>query len=160
MVDAASDEKPSREALQVQLVQLNERARHYGSRVWQLPFAYIGVVLLVAAQKGLPASLWALLAGIGVLIAIQVAQMNAGIRRAVRGINHCERELGLAQRDCDGGSARHRPWLDAMTAFMVLLSALWCLAQVGSLAGLDLGQFATGAVAGAAIAMALAWWAL
>jgi hypothetical protein len=43
-------QRPTNDTLRVQLVELNNRGRQYGGQIWQVPFAYVGIVGVVLAR--------------------------------------------------------------------------------------------------------------
>ena len=42
--------QPCADTLKVQLAELNNRGRQYAGQIWQVPFAYVGIVGVVLAQ--------------------------------------------------------------------------------------------------------------
>src|SRR5688572_3280212 len=74
-------------ALPAQLTELNERGRQYGAQLWQIPFAYVGIVGAVMSQVGdKPALLTPTLLGasiFGIPVLLHAVTMLEGNRRAV-----------------------------------------------------------------------------
>lgn len=99
---------PETESLRTQLAELNVRARAYTSQLWQIPFAYIGIVGVALAQvadKGPGVLAATFLCGglFGTAVLIHMTAMLEGTKRAVAHILQVESGLGLEQ------TARYRP---------------------------------------------------
>ena len=58
---------PDPESLRAQLTELNIRSRTYTTQIWQVPFAYLGILSIAVVQAAgkLPSLLLALLLGSG-----------------------------------------------------------------------------------------------
>ena len=124
---AATETLPSdSEALRTQLAELNTRARHYGSQVWQIPFAYVGIVGVVVSQvadKSTGTIRAALIGGFvfGILALVHLASMLDGNRRAVTHIRRVEQALTLRL------TVEYRPiWYVGPLAGIVLVTAAAC----------------------------------
>lgn len=94
------DKKPSEATLRVQLQELNQRSRWYTSRLWQIPFAYIGIASTYwwasnssssYINKGLPIFMIAL----GIIVWDHINDLGEKISRAVDNIQRVEGELQL-----------------------------------------------------------------
>jgi TctA family transporter len=86
-------------SLQTQLAELNTRSRAYATQLWQVPFAYLGIIGVILTQVSdnslntVAAFLFSGLFGIAVLI--HMTAMMDGVKRAVENIVKVEEELGL-----------------------------------------------------------------
>ena len=116
-------ETTSQDALRTQLTELNIRSRTYTAQIWQVPFAYLGILGVVVAQAaGKAPGLLAVLLGSGALVGIaiifHVAAMLDGSRRAVENIRKIETALGLDE------TAQHKPFRYVGPIFAILLLAV------------------------------------
>ncbi|MEM9555781.1 MAG: class I SAM-dependent methyltransferase [Acidobacteriota bacterium] len=86
-----------------QLGQLNERVRMHASRLWQLPFAYVGVAVLLISSlseidhRGVVGIACGLVAVLGVLVVWCMVGAYEGVARGARAIGEIERSVGLSQ---------------------------------------------------------------
>lgn len=124
-------ETASQDALRTQLTELNIRSRTYTAHIWQVPFAYLGILGIVVAQAtGKAPGLLALLLGSGALVGIaiifHVAALVDGSRRAVENIRRIERALHLDE------TAQQRPirYVGPMFAIL-LLTVVLCVFGTG-----------------------------
>jgi hypothetical protein len=114
------------ESLRVQLAELNARARAYTTQLWQVPFAYMGIlyVAIGGVLEKQPAALpIVFLAGalIGVCVLIQMYALLEGSGRAVTNVNDVERRLGLPE------TAHHKPYLHVIPILIIAaLNVLGC----------------------------------
>lgn len=97
---AVSQDPEECNSLRVSLEQLNERGRHYGTVLWQVPFAYLGLAGLAVGTviDKTPAFLPFALLGTGFAgwaVLTHTCALLEGNRRAVREIRHVEARLGL-----------------------------------------------------------------
>src|SRR5262249_18392657 len=77
--------RPESESLRVQLQQVNERSRRYSSQLWQIPFAFIGVAVLIignisnrSLNQVLVGVVFFALTGLGVAIIVHIQGMADG----------------------------------------------------------------------------------
>ena len=116
------------ESLRVQLTELNNRSRAYTAQIWQVPFAYVGIVGVVLAQLAdkdprVKAVAMAAAAAFGVPVLIHLTSLANGCRRAVENIRAVERKLYLTE------TAQYRPaWYIAPLIGSVILTVLFCSA--------------------------------
>ena len=121
------DSSPEQESLRVQLAELNGRSRAYTAQIWQIPFAYLGIVGVVLAQvadKTPRITVIALFAAavFGVVAFVHLTAMMNGVRRAVEAIVKVERQLKLEE------TAQYRPWwYISPLAAVVVLAVIACL---------------------------------
>ena len=129
-----SNKQPEPESLRTELTELNVRARTYTSQIWQVPFAYLGilgVVVVQAADKAprlLPVLLVLLVSGalVGVAVIFHVAAMLDGSRRAVENIRKVEKALNLEE------TVQHRPCRYVGPIFAILaIAVVLCLIGAG-----------------------------
>jgi hypothetical protein len=109
------------ESLRVQLAELNARSRAYTAQVWQIPFAYLGIVGVVLAQVADKPAIVVMIAlfsaaAFGLFVLIHLIAMTHGIRRAVENIVKVEGQLGLP------ATAQYRFWSYIMPLAMVVTS--------------------------------------
>jgi len=113
---------PRPESLETQLVQLNERVRMHAQRLWQLPFAYLGVIgiLVTANGNGAPAPklFWAIFAALGLVVAWSMVGCVAGIYRGVSALANVEKLLHLPHTAQASPIAQYWPY------FAVLFAAI------------------------------------
>ncbi len=88
------------EALSVQLAELNARSRAYTSQIWQVPFAYVGIVGVVLGQMADESSrvLGSVMLGgglFGIAVLVHMTAMVDGVKRAVSSIQEVEKKLTL-----------------------------------------------------------------
>ncbi len=117
-------------SLRIALEQLNERGRHYGTVLWQVPFAYLGLAGLAvgAVIEKKPEFLPFILLGTGFAgwaVLIHTCALLEGNRRAVREIRYVEARLGLR---------RTAKW-GARSTTMPLLLLIVAAAAAGTLLG-------------------------
>ncbi len=103
-----------------QLEQLNERARNYMETLWQLPTAYLAIVMVALSdvqkdQKKLVG--WGLFVA-GILILMCMSGALEGTLRAVKSINNIENELKLT------ATAKWRGWFQA-PYFLLVVLGIW-----------------------------------
>ncbi len=119
------------ESLRVQLAELNTRARTYTSRMWQVPFAYVGIIGVVFAEVAdKEQEIFAIALGIGmvfgILVLVHLTSLMDGVRRAVDNIRKVERALSLEQ------TAEYRPWWYISPLIGLVISAiLFCAVGAG-----------------------------
>jgi hypothetical protein len=122
---------PDPESLRTQLAELNVRARTYASQMWQVPFAYIGIVGIAggaAISRNDP-----LFAGgplvflglFGIAVINHMFGLQDGTWRAVEGIRSMEAKLRLEQ------TALHKPLVWNSLLFIVILTTIACLGLGG-----------------------------
>ena len=106
------------ESLRTQLSELNTRSRAYTAQLWQVPFAYIGILGVVLAQvadKGAGTLAATLLCGgiLGTAVIIHMTAMMEGVKRAVANIVKAKATSDSNRRPsivlC-GTSARSSAW--------------------------------------------------
>jgi hypothetical protein len=115
------------------LAELNTRSRAYTARLWQVPFAYIGILGLVLAQwadknpgPGFKAIILFYGGLIGLAVLIHMTALMEAIKRAVDNIKKVENSLGLEQ------TARYRPvWHGGPLFGMVVLALVSCFIAAG-----------------------------
>ncbi len=86
-----------------QLSELNSRSRWYTSRLWQVPFAYLGLTGLVlvnlADKSALGLSLGFIVSAIfGVLVLVHIYGVRDGEKRAVKNLQDIESLLPCLDR--------------------------------------------------------------
>ena len=92
------------EDLRVQYVEVNARSRWYASQTWQVPFAYIALVGLMAGSFKGENDLIALgvalktAALLGLFVVIHLIVISWRIRELVKDLNDIERALSLPAR--------------------------------------------------------------
>jgi len=113
------DNKDLPESRRAQLAQLNERVRSQMATLWQMPFAYVGIVALAMGPMVdrprllLPASILVAIAGALVLWAM--AGWLESAHEAVDAISRLEGALGLEL------TAKKRPWTHALPHFLLVV---------------------------------------
>jgi hypothetical protein len=91
------------ESLRIQLSELNQRSRMYATQMWQVPFAYLGVVgiMLALTNKSLTHLTTQMVAFVLFLIGIIVLWFMLGIFKAIgKSVGHIKRTehtLGIKQ---------------------------------------------------------------
>jgi hypothetical protein len=85
-----------------QLHELNERARWYSSQLWQVPFAFLGIVgITLGAFLGKGNTMTGLsflvLGGFGIAVILHMRGLADGERRAVLNLQKIEAQLRLEQ---------------------------------------------------------------
>jgi len=100
MIDQGKPAPPDPETRRTLLSELNERSRWYAAQVWQVPFAYLGIVGLVITQVVDKHSdqLWLAFIGAGVFglfVLWHMRDLQDGVRRAVLNLQSLERGGGL-----------------------------------------------------------------
>ena len=119
--------EPDPDTLRAQLVELNNRGRQYGAQIWQVPFAYVGIVGVVLAQVADKASETIYVASLcgalfGVLVFLHLTSMANGTKRAVLNLQDVEAKLGLTP------TAQYRPfWYIGPLVGVVLLAVSVCI---------------------------------
>ena len=108
------------ESLRVQLAELNARSRAYTTQLWQVPFAYIGILSVAIGQvldkKPVVLPIVCLAGAVGgICVVIQMYALLEGSGRAVTNINDVERQLGLLE------TAQHKPYLHVIPLFLIVL---------------------------------------
>ena len=108
-------EGPCVEALRTQLTELNVRSRTYTTQIWQVPFAYIGILGVVVAQmadraKNVPGFL-ALALGFAAVVGI------AGVFHSKRAVGHIQ-EIETALRLTP--TVKHKPVRYVGPIFVIL----------------------------------------
>lgn len=120
--------EPDPDTLRAQLVELNNRGRQYGGQIWQVPFAYVGIVGVVLTQVAEKASQTIYVASLcgalfGVLVFFHLTSMANGSKRAVLNLLDVEAKLGLTP------TAQYRPfWYIGPLVGVVLLAVSVCIA--------------------------------
>lgn len=99
---AAAAPLPSEGLLSTQLSEVNQRVRMHAGRLWQLPFAYLGVlaVFLASSDRDLSGveARWTYLVFflLGLIVIWCMRGAYEGIERGVETIREIERKTGLA----------------------------------------------------------------
>ena len=115
--------RPDPASLRAQLTELNIRSRTYTTQIWQVPFAYLGILGVVVAQAaGKAPGLLVIVLGsavlVGAAVIFHVSAMLDGSRRAVEDIRKIEAALGLDE------TAQHKPFQYVGPIFAILLLAV------------------------------------
>ena len=90
-----------KEELIAQLHELNDRSRMYNSQIWQVPFAYFGLTILVISTIMNNASTYIFMfsliveISLGVAVIIHMVGLQDGINRAVSNLKIVESKMGL-----------------------------------------------------------------
>jgi hypothetical protein len=129
---------PERDALLVQLKELNERSRTYARQFWQVSFAYLvgsGAVLTQLADEQNPLTLTGALLAIAVLGGFMVYHLRGllkAARRSFDGIAHVEELLGLRKEDTawTPGHLNALLWSTALAAAASFIGALYQLLRL------------------------------
>jgi uncharacterized integral membrane protein len=93
--------KYSKEELIAQLHELNDRSRMYNSQIWQVPFAYFGLTILVITtimnNTNTYTFVFSLIfeLSLGVAVIIHMLGLQDGINRAVSNVKKVESKMGL-----------------------------------------------------------------
>jgi len=91
----------SNEELMAQLHELNDRSRMYNSQIWQVPFAFFGLTILVLSTIMNNSNTYlfvfslVLELSLGVAVIIHMLGLQDGIKRAVTNIKIIELKMGL-----------------------------------------------------------------
>jgi hypothetical protein len=90
------------ESLRLQLAELNSRSRAYTTQLWQVPFAYMGILYVAIGgvlEKKPGALPIVFTAGgvIGLCVLIQMYALLEGSGRAVTNINDVEKATGTTK---------------------------------------------------------------
>lgn len=124
----ANDRKVESDSLRVQLAQLNERSRWYSSQLWQMPFAFLGIVALAVGavidqNTTVVGSTFLAIGGFGIAVFIHILGLADGERRAVLNIQKIEEQLDLEQ------TALYSPkiWFPFQVVVMVVIVACFLL---------------------------------
>ncbi|MGI0025455.1 MAG: hypothetical protein ACREA4_09985, partial [Nitrososphaera sp.] len=121
------EQQPSVDTLRAQLVELNNRGRQYGGQIWQVPFAYVGIVGVVLAQVADKSPRIICVVSMcgalfGVLVLLHLTSMANGARRAVLNIQDIEAKLRLKP------TAEYRPfWYIGPLVGVVVLAVSVCV---------------------------------
>jgi len=121
-----TDDKELNSSLRTQLTELNARVRSHMAAMWQMPFAYIGLIALsLSLADGHPRLLrqaGLVLALVGVFAIWAMAGWLEAAHRAVDNINHVEDGLALER------TAKKKPFMHAVPHMLVV--ALGIIASV------------------------------
>ncbi len=96
-------EKPTEESMRIQLVEVHGRAKMHASRLWQLPFSYIGIVGLSFSlinknsQNHWLIPLFFLYSVFGVVVGLAMLGAFEGVKRALTHMILLEKNLYLTQ---------------------------------------------------------------
>lgn len=90
------------ESLRAQLRELNERSRRYSGQLWQVPFAFLGIVGLVIGNivdrdRTIIGLTLLVLGSLGIAVIFHIRGMADGHRRAVLNLQRVEKQLHLEQ---------------------------------------------------------------
>ena len=94
---------PEPDSLRTQMTEVHQRAKIHSDRLWQLPFAYLGVVgISVSLAEKLPNTrllfwLFLLYTAFGIVILFTMIGAMEGVRRALGHMIRIEQELRLQQ---------------------------------------------------------------
>jgi hypothetical protein len=94
--------KVNDESLRAQLIQLNERSRWYSSQAWQIPFAFLSLVVIAVEttmdkSRITGGSVFLVLFFIGLFVIWHMISVAKGAERAVVSLKKIERELFFQQ---------------------------------------------------------------
>ena len=84
-----------------QMHELNDRSRMYNSQIWQVPFAYFGLTILVISTIMNNANTYIFVFSLilevflGIAVIIHMFGLQDGINRAVNNIEKIESKIGL-----------------------------------------------------------------
>jgi hypothetical protein len=86
------------ENLRLQYTEINVRSRWYASQAWQVPFAYIALIGLMAGgfkdDKEALSLVLSISASIGTIVVIHLLFISWRISELVKDLNNIEKELG------------------------------------------------------------------
>ena len=110
------------EALTTQLAELNSRVRTHIQALWQISFAYLGLIALVFGFGGssfpMPKLAYYFLIIIGVLVIWAMIGWRKGTKRGVKHIQRVELELELKQ------TAKTDFWFHELPHFLLVFSGI------------------------------------
>ena len=114
-----ANERELSESRRAQLAELNARVRAHMATLWQMPFAYLGIVALALGtfteRPRLLAAAALFLALTGSFVLWAMVGWLDSVHQAVDAINKVEKALGLDE------TAKKRPWTHALPHFLIVL---------------------------------------